>query len=267
MSQVSRCSGITLRAGLSVVAAPRSLILWNPFVDTNPPPRFPAHELRFLKSLSPPSSREADPGVSTAVAGCFSLGRPSENFKTKQIKFWTTTPRRELNITNRKHQARIRRIEDEHTEIIYRSRSTAPTNVVLSRQQNVHGVWATATFRQKSSRRVGHSNISRLQDPAPRGQIHRSGRRPDSVGVSIKRTIISEGFSVPDTPGAIWAVFGTLRVRPGAGRFQEVHASDISTDVRTRERRRHEEGEEEQRQGHFLMTLLKSQNMNQPQDT
>ena len=43
--------------------------------------------------------------------------------------------------------------------------------VVLNRQQNVHGVWATATFRQKSSRRVDHSNISPLQDPAWRGQI------------------------------------------------------------------------------------------------
>ena len=114
---------------------------------------------------------------------------------------------------------------------------------------------------------MGHSNISRLQDPASRGQIHRSGRRPDSVGVSIKRTIISDELSVPDSPGAIWAVFGTLRVRPGAGRFQEVHASEISTDVRTRERRRHEEGEEEQRQGYVLRTLLKVKKMNQLQDT
>ena len=43
--------------------------------------------------------------------------------------------------------------------------------VVLNRQQNVHGVWTTATFRQKSSRRVDHSNISPLQDPAWRCQI------------------------------------------------------------------------------------------------
>ena len=123
---------------------------------------------------------------------------------------------------------------------------------MLSRKQNVHGVRATATFRQKSSRRVGHSNISRLQDPEPRGQIHRSGRPPDSVGVYINRTIISDGFSVPESPGAIRAVFGALRVRPGTGRFKEVHASEISIDIRTRERRRHEEGEEEQRQGHFF---------------
>ena len=100
--------------------------------------------------------------------------------------------------------------------------------VVLGRQQNVHGVWATATFRQKSSRRVGHSNISHLQDPASRGQIHRSGRPPDSVGASINRTIISEGFSVPESPGAIWAVFGPLRVRPGTGRFREVRASEMT---------------------------------------
>ena len=86
------------------------------------------------------------------------------------------------------------------------------------------------------------------------------------MGVSINRAIISEGLSVPETPGAIWAFFGSLRVRPGAGRFQDVRASEISTDVRTRERRRHEEGEEEQRQGHVLRTLLKVKKMNQPQD-
>ena len=99
--------------------------------------------------------------------------------------------------------------------------------VVLNRQQNVHGVWATATFRQKFSRRVDHSNISPLQDPARRGQILRFGRRPDPVGVSINRTIISEGFSVPESPGAIWAVFGTLRARPGTGRFREVHTGEF----------------------------------------
>ena len=102
--------------------------------------------------------------------------------------------------------------------------------VVLNRQQNVHGVWATATFRQKSSRRVDHSNISPLQGPARRGQILRSGRRPDPVGVSINRTIISEGFSVPESPGAIRAVFGALRARPGTGRFREVRATEISID-------------------------------------
>ena len=103
--------------------------------------------------------------------------------------------------------------------------------VVLSRQQNVHGVWATATFRQKSSRRVGHSNISRFQDPASRGQILWSGRRPDPVGVSINRTIISDGFSVLDSPGPIWAVFGALRAKPGTGHFREVHATEISIDT------------------------------------
>ena len=141
--------------------------------------------------------------------------------------------------------------------------------VVLNRQQNVHGVWATATFRQKSSRRVGHSNISRLQDPASRGQIHRSGRRPDSVGVSIKRTIISEGFSVPESPGAIWAVFGALRARPGTGRFQEVHTSEIShntseraSDVDTRKRTRRTTTPRTS----FKRTLPKIKNINQPQD-
>ena len=114
-------------------------------------------------------------------------------------------------------------------------------------------MWATSTFRQKSSRRAGHINISHLQDPASRSQqIHRSGRPPDSVGAFIKKTIISEGLSVPENPGTIWAVSGPLRARPGTGRFREVHASEISIDVRTRERRQHEEGEEEQRQVHFL---------------
>ena len=51
------------------------------------------------------------------------------------------------------------------------------------------------------------------------------------MGVSINRTIISEGFSVPESPGAIWAVFGALRARPGTGRFREVHASEISIDT------------------------------------
>ena len=36
------------------VAAPRSLFLsWNSFVGLHPPPRFPAHKFRTLKSLSP----------------------------------------------------------------------------------------------------------------------------------------------------------------------------------------------------------------------
>ena len=51
------------------------------------------------------------------------------------------------------------------------------------------------------------------------------------MGVSINRTIISDGFSVPESPGAIWAVFGALRARPGTGRFREAHASEISIDT------------------------------------
>ena len=45
----------TLKTGLlQGVQASGTLPFWNSFVGTNPPPRFPAHKLRTLKSLSPP---------------------------------------------------------------------------------------------------------------------------------------------------------------------------------------------------------------------
>ena len=54
LSQASRCRGITLRAGLFKELRLRGLFLfWNSFVGLHPPPRFPAHKLRTLKSLSP----------------------------------------------------------------------------------------------------------------------------------------------------------------------------------------------------------------------
>ena len=117
--------------------------------------------------------------------------------------------------------------------------------VVLNRQQNVHGVWATATFRQKSSRRVDHSNISPLQDPARRGQILRSGRRPDPVGVSINRTIISEGFFGPGEPRSH---LGRFRNPPGEARngtfLGGPRDRNFDRRVRTRERRRHTKRDE-----------------------
>ena len=48
---------------------------------------------------------------------------------------------------------------------------------------------------------------------------------------SINRTIISDGLSVPESPGAIWAVFGPLRARPGTGRFREARATEIAIDA------------------------------------
>ena len=68
----------------------------------------------------------------------------------------------------------------------------------------LHGVWATATFRISRSGPWG-------------GEIRQFARPPETVVVSINRTIISEGFGVWEGPGPIWAVFGSLRSRPGRG--------------------------------------------------
>ena len=91
--------------------------------------------------------------------------------------------------------------------------------VVLNRQQqNVHGVWATATFRQKSSRRVDHSNISPLQDPARRGRILRSGRRPDLLEFLLTERSFRRGFRSRRAPEP----FGPFSEPSGRGPERDV---------------------------------------------
>ena len=68
----------------------------------------------------------------------------------------------------------------------------------------LHGVWATATFRISRSGPWG-------------GEIRKFRKLPETVVVSINRTIISDGFWVWEGPGPIWAVFGSPRSRPGRG--------------------------------------------------
>ena len=77
------------------------------------------------------------------------------------------------------------------------------------------------------------------------GQIRRFGRPPNSCTVSIKKRIISEPFWVPEGPGPIWAVFGTVRGTPRTGRPNGTSKRDSQFNLWTRERR-HEEDEEEE---------------------
>ena len=51
---IAPCSGITLEPAYRMLRLRGLFLFWNSFVGLHPPPRFPAHKLRTLKSLSPP---------------------------------------------------------------------------------------------------------------------------------------------------------------------------------------------------------------------
>ena len=128
--------------------------MWNPFVDTNPPPRFPAHELRFLKSLSPPSPRRADPGVlprevvdEEVSRGPFGV---TPFFGHEEKSHEEVSCRGPFRATAFRSHEEVSRGPFRGTAFQTRSTSTAPDGTHKCRVESP----------AKCARRVGHSNIS-----------------------------------------------------------------------------------------------------------